>query len=204
MIDCRAFIHAVALGVLLAPLVSTAQQPEKIPRIGYLWSGPPGSDPTETRGLRHGLRELGWVEGQNIAIEYRYAENDLDQIPRLIADLISLKIAVLVTPGTPVTAAAKRVAGITPIVSVSNDPVGSGFVQSLAHPGGTITGLSFGADAGFSGNWLELVRETAPKTSRVGIIWNPKFELVVNLKTAKAPGLTIPQSLLLRADEIIR
>jgi putative ABC transport system substrate-binding protein len=157
----RVVVVALVIGLLAGPLASEGQQGEKIPRIGYLWSGPARSDPIETRALR--LMELGWVEGQNIAIESRYAENDLDQLPRLIADLISLKIAVLVTPGTPVTAAAKRVAGTTPIVSVSNDPLGSGFVQSLARPGGTITGLSFGADEGFSGKWLELVRETAPK-----------------------------------------
>src|SRR5262245_4736340 len=132
----------LALSVFHAPLFAEAQSTATIPRIGYLWSGPSGSDPTETGGLRQGLRELGWIEGRNIAIEYRYAEDNLDQVPRLLAELIDLKVAVLVTPGTPVTAAAKRVGGTIPVVSVSNDPIGSGFVQNLAHPAGTITGLS--------------------------------------------------------------
>ena len=166
---------AVVLTVSLtfSPLAAEGQPTGTIPRIGYLWSGRSGSDPAETRGLRQGLGELGWIDGQNILIESRYADGNLDRLPGLFAELISLKVAVLVTAGTPVTAVAQRVAGTTPVVSVSNDPVGSGFVQSLARPGGTITGLSFGADAGFSGKWLELVKETTPKASQVAIIWNP-------------------------------
>ena len=169
----RSTAFVLCLSIMLGPLAAEGQPTATIPRIGYLWSGPSGSDPTETRGLRQGLGELGWIDGQNIAIESRYADGNLDRLPGLLAELIRLKVAVLVTPGTPVTAVAKRMAGTTPVVSVSNDPVGSGFVQSLARPGGTITGLSFGADAGFSGKWLELVKETTPKASRVAIIWNP-------------------------------
>jgi len=158
---------------MLGALAAEGQSTGTIPRVGYLWSGPLGSDPIEKRGLRQGLEELGWIDGQNIVIEARYAEGNLDHVPRLLTELIDLKFAVLVTPGTPVTTAAKHVAGMTPIVSVSNDPVGSGFAGSLARPGGTITGLSFGTDEGFSGKWLELVKATTPKTSQVGIIWNP-------------------------------
>ncbi len=144
-----------------------------MPRVGYVWSGAPGSDPIETKALRQGLEELGYVEGRNLVIEYRYAEGNLDRVPRLIAELVNLKVAVLVTPGTPVTAIAKREAGATPIVSVLNDPVGSGIVESLARPGGNITGLSFAQDEGLSGKLLELVKETMPRASRVGVIWNP-------------------------------
>ena len=167
----RAFI-ATATAILFAPLAAEAQQAVKVPRIGYLWSGSAGSDPVEIGGLRQGLREFGYVENQNLVIEYRYAEDRVDRLPKLIAELTNLNLAVLVTAGTPVTAAAKRGAGTTPVVSVSGDPVGSGLVQSLARPGGTITGLSFAQGGNFSGKWLELIREVAPKATGVGVIWN--------------------------------
>lgn len=166
-------IIAVLAAALFMAVSATHAADGRRARIGYLWSGARGSDSVETEALRQGLRELGYVEGDNLAIEYRYAEGNLDRLPGLIADLLNLKVGVLVTPGTPVTSAAKRAAGTTPIVSVSNDPVNSGLVQSLARPGGTITGLSLTQDAGFSGKWLELVKETLPRVSSVGVIWNP-------------------------------
>ena len=168
----RAFVTGLGT-VLAAPLAAEAQQTQ-IPRIGYLWSGKRGSDPVETGGLLQGLRELGYSEGRNIVIEYRYAEDQLDRLPGLIAELTTtLKVSALVSVGTPVTAAAKREAGETPVVSVSSDPVGLGFVRSLARPGGTLTGLSTGPEADFCGKWVELVKELVPKVSRVGIVWNP-------------------------------
>ena len=170
---CPPITALVAALLLAAPPTAGAQPPGKSLRIGYVWSGARGSDPVETEGLRQGLRELGYVEDHNLVIEYRYAEGNPDRVPGLIAELTNLKVAVLVTPGTPVTSVAKREAGATPIVSVLNDPVSSGFVQSLARPGGTITGLSLTPDAGFTGKWLELVKETVPRASRVGVIWNP-------------------------------
>jgi len=169
--DRRAFV--TGLGAVLAAQRAAEAQQTQSPRIGYLWSGKRGSDPVETGGLLQGLRELGYSEGRNIVIEYRYAEDELDRLPGLIAELTTLKVVVLVSVGTPVTAAAKREAGETPVVSVSSDPVGLGFVRSLARPGGTLTGLSTGPEADFCGKWVELVKELVPKASRVGIIWNP-------------------------------
>ena len=168
----RAFV--TGLGAVLAGQRAAESQQTQSPRIGYLWSGKRGSDPVETGGLRQGLRELGYSEGRNIVIEYRYAEDQLDRLPGLIAELTTtLKVAALVSVGTPVTAAAKREAGETPVVSVSSDPVGLGFVRSLARPGGMLTGLSTGPEADFCGKWVELVKELEPKASRVGIMWNP-------------------------------
>jgi putative ABC transport system substrate-binding protein len=164
------FVVFSLLGV--APLAD-AQQAGKSLRIGYVWSGAQGSDPVETEALRQGLRELGYVEHDNLVIEYRYADGNIDRVPGLIAELTNLKVAVLVTPGTPVTTVAKREAGATPIVSVLNDPVNSGLIQSLPRPGGTITGLSLAPDVAFSGKWLEIVTETLPRVSRIGVIWNP-------------------------------
>jgi hypothetical protein len=137
--------------LLFAAPVADAQSPATVPRIGYVWSGPPGSDPEEVRGFRQGLREVGYVEGRNLLIEYRYAGGDIDRVPQLIAGLLDLKVAILITPGTPVTAIAKREAGALPIVTVVNDPVGAGFAKSLARPGGTITGLSLAQDETFAG-----------------------------------------------------
>ena len=167
-------VFVTGLGAVLAAQRAAEAQQAQSPRIGYLWSGKRGSDPVETGGLLQGLRELGYSEGRNIVIEYRYAEDQLDRLPGLIAELTTtLKVAVLVSVGTPVTAAAKREAGETPVVSVSSDPVGLGFVRSLARPGGTLTGLSTGPEADFCGKWVELVKELVPKASRVGIVWNP-------------------------------
>ncbi len=170
--DRRTLLKTVVLARLTGPSIADAQSGPSA-RLGYVWSGSPGSDPIEIKGVRQGLAELGYVEGQNLVIEYRYAQGRLESVPRLIAELMKLNVAVLITPGTPVTAIAKREALGTPIVSVSNDPVGSGLVQSLARPGGSITGLSFAQDDGLSGKWLELVKEAMPLASRLGFLWNP-------------------------------
>lgn len=170
--DRRRFLTSVA-GAFAAPLAAEAQPPGRRPRIGYVWPGIRGSDPIETKALRQGFQELGYVEGQNLVIEYRYAEDHFDRIPGLVAELVNLNVVMLIAPGTPVTSVAKREAGAMPIVSVSNDPVGSGFVHSLARPGGNITGLSLTQDTAFTGKWLELVKEMLPKASRIGVIWNP-------------------------------
>src|SRR5262249_9770341 len=145
-------------------------------------------------GLRQGLRELGYVENQNIVVEYRYAEDRIDRLDSLIGELVDLKVEVILAQGTVVTAAAKRRATTTPVVTVSGDPVGLGFVQSLARPGGNITGLSLALGENFSGTWLQLIRETVPKVSRVGIIWNPASRLVAaSLEEMKslAPGFSL-------------
>src|SRR5713226_3339664 len=171
--DRRMFLGTLAGGLLAAPLAAQAQPAGKVPRIGYLWAGAVGSDGTTIEGLRQGLRELGYVEGQSIAIESRYGDGRLDRLPRLLHELIDLRVDVLVTPGTPVTAAAKRETRAIPIVSLSGDPLGSGFVESLARPGGNITGLSLATGEAFGGKWLELVKEVVPRAASVIMIWNP-------------------------------
>jgi putative ABC transport system substrate-binding protein len=194
MMDRRAFIGTLAGSLLAAPLAADAQQGGTFWRIGYLGYGAPGSDPSGIEGLRQGLRELGYVENQSIVVEYRYAEGKLDRLASLIGELIDLKVEILLAQGTAATAAAKRRTTTTPIVTVSGDPVGSRFVQSLARPGGNITGLSFAVGESFSGKWLQLVRETVPKASSVGIIWNPASRWgASSLEEMKAlaPGLSL-------------
>src|SRR5215471_11960127 len=170
---------STALGVLVALLLAfsfpaEAQQPKKVPRIGYLSAGDPAGDPSSNAAriepFRQGLRELGYVEGKNIFIEWRYAEGKLDRLPALAAELVLLKVDVIVTSGPTVTRAAKEATHTIPIVmAFDNDPVGSGVVASLARPGGNITGLSILAPE-ISGKQLELLKEIVPRLSRVAVV----------------------------------
>jgi putative ABC transport system substrate-binding protein len=145
-----------------------AQQPKKIPMIGYLAAS--SASTTNANGLRQGLSELGYVEGKTIAVEYRYAEGKLDQLPDLVAELVRLKVDVIVTAGGTSTRAAKNVTATIPIVMTQgDDPIGSGFVASLARPGGNVTGLS-AMSTDLSGKRLELLKEIVPKLSRVAVL----------------------------------
>jgi putative tryptophan/tyrosine transport system substrate-binding protein len=173
-----------------------AQQPAKIPRIGFLSSG--SSDPKFpgpiVEAFRQGLRDLGYIEGKNIRVEYRYAEGDLDRIPRLIAELVQLKVDVLV-PGPFVgTRAAKEATKTIPIVMVTGtDPVASGIIDSLARPGGNITGFST-LSRELSGKRLELLKEVVPGISRVAVLWDANAPgPAVSVKEYKtvAPALKI-------------
>jgi putative ABC transport system substrate-binding protein len=156
--------------LLALPFAAQAQQPTKVPRIGYLAGASPSSNAARIEAFRQGLRELGYVEGKNIVIEYRYAEGKLDRLPALAAELLRLKVDVIVTAGPLPTRAAKEATTTIPIVMTNEgDPVGTGFVASLARPGGNITGLSTLAPE-LSGKRLELLKETIPKLSRVAVL----------------------------------
>jgi putative ABC transport system substrate-binding protein len=168
-----------AIVVLLVSLVLAsvglveAQQQAKAARIGFLMASSPGAD-SRVDGFRQGLRELGYMEGKNIAIEWRYAEGKEDRVPKLAAELVQLNVEIIVTDGTNVTRAAKNATKTIPIVMASDaDPVGNGFVASLARPGGNVTGL-VNLLAGLSGKRLELLKEAIPGISRVGVLWNPE------------------------------
>ena len=144
-----------------------AQQPTKIPRIGYLGGNSPSSNSDRIEAFRQGLRELGYVEGENIVIEGRHHEGKLDRLPALAAELVRLKVDIIITVGSPAARAAKEATVTIPIVMIQvGDPVGGGFVASLARPGGNITGLS-GLAPELSGKRLELLKEIVPKLSRV-------------------------------------
>jgi putative ABC transport system substrate-binding protein len=167
---------AVVLLLLAAPLATaTAQPPEKVPRVGYLSPGSP-SEPFRQRrfeAFRQGLRELGYVEGQNIAIESRWAEGKYDRYPALAADLVRLKVDVIVAVGGRASEVAKHATRTIPIVmSVVIDPLGSGLVASLARPGGNVTGISL-MTPDLVGKQLEVLKEVVPKVSRVALLWNP-------------------------------
>jgi putative ABC transport system substrate-binding protein len=156
----------VVLGV---GAIAEAQQPAKIPRIGYLGGISPSANPARIEAFRQGLRELGYVEGKNIVIAWRHHEGKLDRLPALAAELVRLKVDIIITVGPPAARAAKEATVTIPIVMMNvGDPVGSGFVDSLARPGGNITGLSSLAPE-LSGKRLELLKEIVPKLSRVAV-----------------------------------
>jgi putative tryptophan/tyrosine transport system substrate-binding protein len=162
-------VLAIALTFILGGPVATAQQPTKIPRIGYLGFGSPSTIPARIEAFRQGLRELGYVEGKNTVIEWRHAEGNVDRLPSLAAELLRIKVDVIVTNGPYSTRAAKKATVTIPIVMASvGDPVGDGIVASLARPGGNITGLSSLAPE-LSGKRLEILKEVVPKASRVAV-----------------------------------
>ncbi|SRR6266481_2899967 len=150
--------------------LAEAQQPKKVPRIGFLSTVSPSTISARLEAFRQGLRELGYVEGKNIFIEWRFAEGKADRLPGLAAELVRVKVDLIVTTGPTPTRAAKGATVTIPIVMVfDDDPVGSGFVASLARPGGNITGLST-LSPEISGKQLELLKEIVPKLSRVGVL----------------------------------
>jgi putative tryptophan/tyrosine transport system substrate-binding protein len=168
----KANVFGLALFAMVFALTysASAQQLTKIPRIGYLVGASLSGASARIEAFRQGLRELGYVEGKNIVIEYRYAEGKLDRLPPLVAELVRLKVDVIVANGPPSTRAAKEATVTIPIVMAQDsDPVGSGFVASLARPGGNITGLSTLAPE-LSGKRLELLKEIIPKLSRVAVL----------------------------------
>ena len=165
-------IFAIAFAFAFGGVVALAQQPTKVPRIGFLGTASPSAASTRIEALRQGLLELGYVEGKNVVIEQRYAEEKLDRLNELAAELARLKVNVIVTVGPGSTRAAKETTSTIPIVmGVDDDPVANGFVASLARPGGNITGLSaLGPE--ISGKQLELLKEIVPSLSRVAVLWN--------------------------------
>ena len=180
-------MHLTLCAMLFAPGYSaSAQQPTKVARIGILDPGSASASAVSTlsKGLRQGLRELGYIEGQNILIEYRYAEGKLDRLPHLAAELVSVKANVIVTQSPPAVAAAHRATKTIPIVMAGGgDPVEQGFIESLARPGGNLTGLS-SMSLELGGKRLELFKEAVPRISRLAgtvsvavFLENPHFTL---------------------------
>ena len=168
----RRFLQTVSVSLLAAPLVAEAQPTGKVPRVGFLTAFALSDVPLWREGFRQGLRELGYTEGQNIVIEYRYADGRPERLLGLAAELVRLNVDIIAAETTPATLAVKQATATIPIVmTLVADPVGSGLVSSLARPGGNITGLSLQLpDIG--AKRLQLLREAIPGISRVGILWN--------------------------------
>jgi len=166
-------ISTLALGLLAGPLPAEAQQAAKVPRIGYVvTSGDPNNPGYAVEAFRQGLRDLLYIEGNNIVVEYRYLEGKIDQAPRRVAELVQLKVDLLVVSGfTPVRAAKEATKSIPIVMVTTQDPVATGLVDSLARPGGNITGLTT-LSRDLSGKRLELLKEVVPRISRLAFLWN--------------------------------
>jgi putative ABC transport system substrate-binding protein len=168
----RAFLSVIAGGLLAAPLATEAQQAAKIARIGYL-----SLDAATSAGNREaflqGLRDLGYVEGRNVVIQYRDAEGKPERLPALAAELVALKVDVILAGGTLHALAAKQATRILPIVFAAAEPVSSGLVTSLARPGGNVTGVSVFTQEELVGKRLELLKLAVPGVSRVAVLWQP-------------------------------
>ena len=191
--DRRAFLATLTGGLLAAPLAAEAQQAGKVYRVGMLWTT---RVPAIEDLLGQGLRELGWIEGQNFVVERRYSEGRADRYPALAAELVRLQPDLITAVGTPGALAAKAATTTIPIVFAAvGDPVGSGLVESLARPGGNLTGAGT-TGSGLSGKQLELLKEAVPPLSLVGVFINSAFSLHAIVRpevdvAARSLGLTL-------------
>jgi putative tryptophan/tyrosine transport system substrate-binding protein len=189
-VDRRTFVRASVLSLLAGPRVAEAQPAGKVYRLGYLT--PVTVNPSVLEAFRQGLRDLGWVEGQNIVIEYRSAEGRYDRLPDIAAELVRLKVDVIVAAPTPAALAARKATGTVPIVGVSlTEPVGIGLITSLARPGGNVTGVSYSVGTDIFGKDLALLKEVVPRVRRVAVLSNPDSPAqpltVSNIKGAARP-----------------
>ena len=192
--------------------VTDAQESKKVPRLGYLTGFGPAGESSRSEAIRLALRERGYVEGQNIAIEYRYAEGKVDRLPELAAELVRLKVDIIVAAGGDgVIQATKNATKTIPIVMVGqgSEPVEAGFVESLAHPGGNVTGVT-NLTRELGGKWLELLKEAVPKVARVAVLYDPTSPPnVIEVKeilpvAARALGLTVRPWEVRSADDFER
>jgi putative ABC transport system substrate-binding protein len=173
VMDRRVFIAAAAGGLLAAPLTAEAQLPSKVPRIGFLATNAPAEYPDLFEAFRQGLRDLGYVEGQNITIEYRWAEGRVERFSDFAVELVGLKVDVIVATSSPLALAAKNATRTIAIVfATAADPVGSGLVAGIACPGGNVTGFSLLAPETVA-RQMQLLKEAVPTASRVAVLSNP-------------------------------
>jgi len=188
----RAFV--TGLGAVLAmPLAAEAQQAGKVGRVGYLLGATREQTSHLVKAFEDGLRDLGYVPGRNVVIEYRFADGKVERLPQLAQDLVRLKVDVIVTGSNQHVIAAKQATTTIPIVMVYvRDPVGAGLVASLSRPGGNVTGLSQDVGAEIPGKRLALLKEFVPKLSRVAVLANPDFlPALATLKAMEAPARTL-------------
>src|SRR5215467_4377884 len=170
MIRRREFITLLGSAAAAWPLAARAQEISKPARLGYIWIGPKDSEHSTRDGLRQGLRDLGYMEGRDYVLEERYAESQPDRLPGIIAELLQLKVALFLSSGVQVTGALVAATSTVPIIATTPDLLASGFVTSLARPGGNVTGMSLTAGPTLSEKWLEILKETFPSVATVAML----------------------------------
>ena len=183
----RRGVIAGLASLAVAPKQSSAQQaPAKIPRVGWVWAGRSAGNPTEAEGFRQGLKELGYIEGENVIVDYRFGEGRTAPVADLVAELVALRPDVLVALGDLTVGKVKGATATIPVVSMTGDPVGAGLVQSLARPGGNITGVSMmhGLE-GLAGKRVELLKDAVPAAKRIALIYPDNPTNVRSLAQAK-------------------
>ena len=191
----RAFLTTLAAGVLAKPSDTRAQQTSKVPHIG--WLGGPSRESAQpfVQPFLQGLRELGWFEGDNLVIEWRFGDGQAERLPTLAAELVRLNVNLIVVPSTPTAVAARNATRSIPLVSVGgNDPVALGFAASLARPGGNFTGLTVSLGPEIAGKQVELLKAAVPTISRMAALWNPVTPgnaLALKEAAAAARGLKV-------------
>ena len=169
----RDFLTLLATAASIAPsLAARAQQPAKPARLGYIWIGAKGSERSTLEGIRQGLRELGYAEGRDFVLEDRYADSQPERLPAIVAELLRLNVDLFLSPGNPVTRALIQATSTIPIIATTPDLLASGFVASLARPGGNVTGISLTAGATLSEKWLEILKESFPHVTKVAVLSN--------------------------------
>jgi len=193
----RDFIALLGGAAAAWPLAGRAQQSVNVPRVGFMGNSTESLEANLVGSFREGLRKLGYQEGRNIVVEYRWAEGKYEHFPTLIAELLTAKVDVIVTAGTPASMAVKKATTIVPLVMVAvGDPVGVGLVPSLARPGGNLTGLSSIAPD-LEGKRMELLREVVPKLAHVGVFFNPaNLFHTVSMRNARTATETLGIKLL--------
>ena len=168
----RDFMMMLGATAGACPFTGRAQQPANVPRVGWIWNGRSAGDPTEAAGFRQGLKELGYIEGENVVVDYRFGEGTAaDRLAELAAELVRLRPDVLVALGTPALHAVENVTTTIPVVQMSGDPVGAGFAASLARPGANITGVSM--TGVLIGKRVELLKDALPRATRIGLMFSP-------------------------------
>ena len=197
-------VLTLSLAVPVVPPGPEAQEPGKVARIGYLLLGSPRGDPY-VEAFNQGLRELGYVDGRNVSIEYRWAEGRDERLPGLAADLVRLKVDVIVAPSRAALAAKQATTAIPIVMPIITDPVRLGLVASLARPGGNATGFATQNNE-LPGKWLELVKETLPSVSRVAVLLDPAYDggaqLTASEAAARSLGVTLEALKVERLDDL--
>jgi ABC-type uncharacterized transport system substrate-binding protein len=203
----RAYLGFTA-AALAWPASTMFAQASNPPRIGWMWSGRSTYGPNEVKGFRQGLRDLGYVDGQNIFVEYRFGEGSENRLDEFAAEFVRLQVDVIVVIGVPAVKAMQRTGTTIPVVALTGDLVADHFAASMAHPGGTITGISFlqgSAGANLTAKRVQLLKEAFPRLTRFGFLFNPKFsarDVDENAQSAATLGLEVRSAPVQLIDEI--